>query len=300
MTDRIRESLEIYNEAMATYKPYAVVLMLSGGDDSLLCERVCNELNIPIDYIIHGVTGTGIYEARKFVHEVAANSGFKFAEADAGDAYYKYVMRKGFFGSGDDAHTKSYHVLKAQPFRTAISKNIRHGKWDRNILLLNGVRVDESENRADKLGDNYFNIDPAAKSNIWTNIVHWWTTKERDEYLSGNSIKRNPVSIALGRSGEYMCGTMQTMAIGLQAAECFPEWGEWWRDVRKEVVQRFPWDWSKNISKYEKQERAGQKNIGFNENTLVFDSPFMPMCVGCRAKVNKPIPNPNQLNLLTL
>jgi 3'-phosphoadenosine 5'-phosphosulfate sulfotransferase (PAPS reductase)/FAD synthetase len=299
MTDRLRESFDIYDEAMHTFKPYAVVLMLSGGDDSLLCERVCNELGIKLDYIIHGVTGTGIAEARKFVHEVVANSGVRFAEADAGDAYYNYVMRKGFFGSGDDAHTKSYHVLKAQPFRTAISRNLRHGKRNRNILLLNGVRVDESENRADKLGDNYFNFDPAAMTNVWTNIVHWWTTKERDEYLAGNSIKRNPVSIALGRSGECMCGTMQTMAIGLQAAEAFPEWGEWWRMVRKEVVQRFPWDWSKNITKYEKQERKGQKNIGFNENTLVFkEHPFMPMCVGCKAKFIKPIPDPNQLKLI--
>lgn len=260
MIDRLKESLEIYDRAMIDYKPYAVVLMLSGGDDSLLCERIVNELGISIDYIIHGVTGTGIFETQQFVREIAKNSGFKYAEANAGDAYEKYVMRKGFFGKGNDAHAKAYHILKAQPFRTAISHNIRKGVKGRYILLLNGVRVDESENRADKLGDNPYNIDPAAPKNIWTNLVHYWTTKERDEYLSANNIKRNPVSILLNRSGECLCGSMQTMATGLQAAKFFPTWGKWWLDIRKRVIARFPWDWSQNINQYHLKgnERPGQ------------------------------------------
>lgn len=282
MNDRLSESYEIYHNAMLTYKPYAVVLMLSGGDDSLLCERIINELGIPIDYIIHGVTGTGIIETQQFVREVAKNSGFKYAEANAGDAYEKYVMRKGFFGKGNDAHAKAYHVLKAQPFRTSISHNIRHGIKNRYILLLNGVRVDESENRADKLGDNPYNIDPAAPKNIWVNIAHWWTTRERDEYLAGNSVKRNPVAILLNRSGECLCGSMQSMATGLQAAELFPVWGKWWMNIRREVIKRFPWDWSQNINQYHLKEMRGQGNLFKTE-------PFMPMCVGCKVKVKKSI-----------
>jgi 3'-phosphoadenosine 5'-phosphosulfate sulfotransferase (PAPS reductase)/FAD synthetase len=294
MNDKLRQSLEIYDEAMTTYQPYAVCLLLSGGDDSRLLERICNELGIKIDLILHGVTGTGIHEARNFVHEVAEKSGFKFAEANAGDAYFKYVMRKGFFGRGVDAHTKSYHVLKAQPFRTAISKNIRHGVKGRYILMLNGVRVDESENRADNLGDKYFNIDPAAPKNIWVNMVHWWTTKERDEYLSANNITRNPVSIELGRSGECMCGTMQSMANGLEAAKAFPKWGKWWTDIRKEVVNKFPWDWAQNINRYHLEEMNGQGN-------LLKAEPFMPMCVGCKSKAKKFKPNVKaQKEIITL
>lgn len=281
--DQVRESFDIYHEAMVTYKPWALVLMLSGGDDSMLVRMLVKELGIPIDYIIHGVTGTGIQETQDFVRQVAANSGFKYAEANAGDAYEKYVMRKGFFGIGNDAHAKSYHVLKAQPFRTAISHNIRHGVKGRHILLLNGVRVDESENRADKLGDNYFNIDPAAPKNIWVNIAHWWTTKQRDEYLAGNSVKRNPVAILLDRSGECLCGSMQKMATGIEAAFHFPKWGKWWLDLRKRVLAKFPWDWGQQINPYHLKEMRGQGNI-FKEE------PFMPMCVGCKAKVNKPKP----------
>lgn len=280
--DLLKESREIYDEAMTTYKPYAVVLLLSGGDDSILTKEVANQIGIRFDMILHGVTGTGIQEATDFVKQTMSNSGILWKIADAGDAYINYVMRKGFFGCGNDAHAKAYHVLKAQPFRTAISHNIRKGIAGRYILLINGVRIDESENRADKLGDKYFNIDPAMLKNVWVNLVHWWPTKARDEYLAGNSVKRNPVSILMNRSGECLCGSMQSMATGMQAAELFPKWGKWWLSTRKEVMKKFPWDWSQNINKYHHKEMLGQGNL-FKEQ------PFMPMCVGCKAKVSRKI-----------
>jgi 3'-phosphoadenosine 5'-phosphosulfate sulfotransferase (PAPS reductase)/FAD synthetase len=278
--DRIRESAEIVHRAMLEFKPYSTVLMLSGGDDSRLTMEVLREIGITPDFIIHGVTGTGIQEAQEFVRQVATNSGITYREADAGDAYLNYVMRKGFFGAGNDAHALSYHVLKATAFRKTVSSEIRHGKPNRPVLFFNGVRVDETDNRSDKLGDKIFNRDPAAPNNIWVNVVHWWTTKERDEYLVGNGIIRNPVSIAIGRSGECMCGTTQSMATGLEAAEHFPRWGKWWLDIRKQVIKRFPWDWSQNINQYHLKEMNGQGN-------LLKDEPFMPMCVGCRAKQKK-------------
>lgn len=277
MEDQLRQSLEIYKEAMTTYKPWAVIAMVSGGDDSMLLKYVLDELGIYVDFIMHGVTGTGIIETTEFVREIVSNSGIRYLEANAGDAYERYVMRKGFFGKGNDAHAKSYHVLKAQPFRTAVSHNIRMGKVGRYVLFLNGVRVDESENRADKLGDKIFNSDPAALKNIWVNMLHWWTTKQRDAYLIGNSLKRSPVAIALGRSGECWCGTTQSMAAGLQAAELFPVWGAKWRDIRKRVTAKFPWDWGQNINQYHLKEMRGQGNM-FKEE------PFMPMCVGCKSK----------------
>lgn len=281
---------------MITYKPYGVIAMVSGGDDSMMLKYVLDELGIEVDFIMHGVTGTGIQETTDFVREIVANSGTRYLEANAKDAYLKYVMRKGFFGKGNDAHAKSYHVLKAQPFRTAVSHNIRHGKRGRYVLFLNGVRVDESENRADKLGDKIFNLDPAMKKNVWVNILHWVTTKERDRYLADNSLKRSPVATVMGCSGECWCGTTQSMATALQAAELFPKWGERWRETRKQVIKRFPWDWGQNITKYEKLERAGQQNVRFNEDTLVFkkDEPFMPMCHGCKARMKKNMFNPDQ------
>lgn len=262
----IHESKKIVDDALKLYQPYKVCLMLSGGDDSLLTYEVCKAAGIHIDYIIHGRTGTGLPETTEFVRQLANNSGIEYLEADAGNAYTEYVLRKGFFGKGIDAHTFSYHVLKAAPFRKIVSAHIRQRKRNRKVLLLNGVRVDETENRADKLGDNVYNCDPAAKSNIWVNVVHWWTTEERDTFLKYYNIERNPVSIALGRSGECMCGTMQNAVARQKAAAFNPEWGNWLDNLEREVIRLHGYGWGQSCSK-----KKG------NTDT------FQPMCTGCKS-----------------
>jgi 3'-phosphoadenosine 5'-phosphosulfate sulfotransferase (PAPS reductase)/FAD synthetase len=264
----LEESAEIVNTAIEQYKPYAIVLMLSGGDDSLLTYEVCKRIGVKIDYIMHGVTGTGLPATTQFVKNLVEQSGITYLEANAGAAYEDYVKRKGFFGKGLGAHQFSYHVLKATPFRKAVSKHIRQRKRNRPILLLNGVRFDESDNRSDKLGDNPYNTDPAAKNNIWVNVVHWWTTKDRDDFLSENNIERNPVSIALGRSGECMCGTMQNQAARLKAAEFDPEWGKWLDNLEREVATLHGFGWAQSAKS---KKKTSQGDL------------FQPMCTGCKA-----------------
>lgn len=262
----IAESKTIVDNAIAQYQPYAVCLMLSGGDDSLLTYEVSKRIGVKIDYIIHGNTRTGLPQTTEFVRQLAKESGITYIEADAGTAYEDYVLRKGFFGKGVGAHAFTYHILKAGPFRKAISKNIRQKQRNRHILLLNGARVDESDNRADKLGDNPYNIDPTIKSNIWVNVVHWWTTENRDNFLVDNNVLRNPVSVVLGRSGECMCGTMQNTASRVKASEFCPAWGAWLDNLEKDVIARHGYGWGQS-SKHKKS---------------VHDN-FQPMCTGCKA-----------------
>lgn len=115
----------IIERAMLDYKPKAVVLMFSGGDDSLTTYEVIRQLNIKIDFVIHGYTRTGIQQTTDFAKwEVERRNG-KLLIADAGDAYERYVMRKGFFGKGNGAHNISYHILKQDAFDRTISKHIR-------------------------------------------------------------------------------------------------------------------------------------------------------------------------------
>jgi 3'-phosphoadenosine 5'-phosphosulfate sulfotransferase (PAPS reductase)/FAD synthetase len=250
------ESRGIVQKAIEQYKPYKICLMISGGDDSLLTLEVCKRIGVKVDFIIHGNTRTGLKATTQFVRDLA----------DAGSAYRDYVLRKGFFGKGVGAHSFSYHVLKAAPFRKAVSKHIRQKKRNRPVLLLNGVRVDESDNRSDKLGDNPYNVDPASRNNIWVNVVHWWTTEERDSFLSDHNIKRNPVAIALGRSGECMCGTMQNTAARLAASQFDPEWGAWLDELEKEAIALHSFGWGQQCSKKEVKEND-----------------FQPMCTGCKA-----------------
>jgi 3'-phosphoadenosine 5'-phosphosulfate sulfotransferase (PAPS reductase)/FAD synthetase len=271
----LKECHEIVRKAIVDTDPYAVCLMLSGGDDSVTALEVALMLGVKIDFIIHGVTGTGLPDVRRYVNKLATAKGITLLEADAGTAFEDYVRRKGFFGRGNDAHKFSYHILKVNPFNAAISKHIRQGKKGRKVILLNGVRVEESENRADNFGDNPYRW---LNNNYWVNIIHWLTKVECLDILDDQKIERNPVSIALGRSGECNCGTMQSEADRMAASEFDPVWGEWMSSLRKEIIAKFGWDIGQNPQK----DRL--EAIKAEASKL---SDYMPMCVGCKARQYK-------------
>lgn len=269
----LKESHEIVSKAIKDTNPYAIVLMLSGGDDSITALQVATMLGIKIDFIMHGVTGTGLPAVRKYVHEVATNYNIPLLEANAGSAFEDYVRRKGFFGKGNFAHSFSYHILKERPFDRTVSQSIRKNKSGRKIIFLNGVRVEESENRADNYGDNPYRW--IRKKDLWVNIIHWFTKKQCLELLQAENIKRSPVAIELGRSGECFCGTMQSDADRIAASEFDPEWGKWMLNLRREITKKFGWDINQNPKKHMLEE-IKLKAQKLNE--------FMPMCVGCKSR----------------
>lgn len=265
-------SKETVEKAIKDYKPYAICLALSGGDDSLTAYQVAKTLDINIDFIIHCNTRTGIQETTNFVRQFSACSGCKYLECDAKDKYEKYVLRKGFFGRGIKAHTYAYHTLKQQHLQKTLSKYIRQRKKGRYILLLNGARKEESNNRKHNLVEP-FNPDKASPKNVWVNIIHEWSKLDCIEFLEGQKVKRNPVTEILHRSGECMCGTMQSLEARREAAFWFPGWGKWLDDLEQRVLsQGFYWRWGENIPKSFTEKKNGQLDI--------FD--YLPMCQGCQ------------------
>lgn len=269
----LQESLDTYNQAVAQFQPYAVVLMLSGGTDSMTAAEVTRTLNIKVDFVLHGHTGTGIRETLEFVRSVAHLYGEKYIEASAEQAYEQYVLRKGFFGQGNTAHSYAYHILKRQRFQAALSKNIRFGKRGRNILLLNGARIHESGRRKHNLNKVY-NVDPSVKSNIWINLIHNWTTSACKVFLHDQKAPVNPVTQKLCRSGECLCGTMQTKAEAEEISFYYPEWGEWKKDLERRVREKgFNWGWGENMPKV-------------NKDQLPLFSDFQPACVRCMEESN--------------
>ncbi len=255
----IEKSREIYLKALAEFQPTHIVSMVSGGKDSAASHQVAEELNIPIDFVIHGNTRTGIPETTDFVRDTYRKN---YLEADAGTAYEDYVLRKGFFGQGISAHSFAYRYLKATPFRKVISHNIRKNKHNVRILLLNGARKDESENRKKTL--QHYRRDPAQPNNIWTSLIYDWSQDDRDTYLASRRTPINPVATALCRSGECMCGTMQTKAERLEAAVIYPKWGRWLQSLEDEVRLRHGFGWGENFPKKQK---------------IISD--FQPMCKDC-------------------
>jgi 3'-phosphoadenosine 5'-phosphosulfate sulfotransferase (PAPS reductase)/FAD synthetase len=273
MIDRLLlSSKEIIERAIKDYQPYAIVLMLSGGDDSMTALHVAKQLNIKIDFIMHGVTGTGIEETHDFVKTVVGREDCRYIEANAGSAFADYVLRKGFFGTGPQAHAFSYHLLKWTHFRREVSVQIRHKKRNRNILFVNGARRMESDNRRKTM------IYPVKTigSNVWVNIINEWPDHATVDFLEGNSIERNPVSKILCTSGECGCGTMLTPGDAVERGFHFPKWRAWYDDISNAVKERgFTWGWGEPMPKSIAMERKGQMNL------------FQPMCSGCKVNYQK-------------
>lgn len=263
MNELIIGSKEIYERAISEFNPAATVLMLSGGDDSLTVYHVAKELGIKIDFVIHGNTRTGIQETTDFARKIAEKDNY--LEADAGDSYINYVLRKGFFGIGLGAHAFSYHILKQEHFEKTVSKHIRKRQRSFPIIFINGGRRSESENRKVRFADP-LKVTPRKKNDMWVNLINNWSKKDCLDYLYGNGIKRNQVSINLCRSGECMCGTMQSKGDRQEAAFFYPGWANQLNDLEKSAKAIHGFGWGESMP----------KPVDINQLNL-----FQPMCVGC-------------------
>jgi 3'-phosphoadenosine 5'-phosphosulfate sulfotransferase (PAPS reductase)/FAD synthetase len=238
--DMLESSRRILERATSRHIPYATVAMISGGKDSICAYLVAKKLGIFVTHIIHGVTGTGIQETTDFVRSFAARENVIYLEAPAGRAYEEYVLKKGFFGKGVFAHQFSYHILKSHPFRAALY-TIRGNTRGKKILLLNGARMEESSRRREN--EKLSNPIRAEGSNIWVNIIHDWRRIDRDAFLEQEEAPINPVTTKLCRSGECMCGTMQSAEERGEASFYYPQWGEWLDELEKRVRRKWNWGW---------------------------------------------------------
>lgn len=273
--DIIEKTRRIYEQAMAEYQPYAVVAMVSGGNDSACAFHVAKAIGAKIDYVLHINTRTGIRQTTEFVREYYGSQGIEYLEADAGDAYEKYVMRKGFFGKGETAHRHAYHLLKAGPLRKTLSKHIRKGQRGKTILLLNGARGADESARRGRTKTAYCQPDPTQKKDVWCNLILDWKKEQRDQFLYDNNVPINPVTKAMCRSGECLCGKMQHMSVRSEASVLYPDWKRWIDDLEKRVLRSFPWGWGQDVPKwYTSMKRDGQADM------------FMPLCVGCSVQEN--------------
>lgn len=245
-------------EEVQQLEPYATCVLFSGGKDSMAAYQVCKAQNVKIDYLIHINTRTGIQETTNFVRNFAESEGVTYIEGDAGTKYEDYVLRKGFFGTGSHAHSFAYHLLKQHVLASAISHNIRHGRRNRNILLINGARTDESSRRMLGCGSVPIRKD---RTGVWVNVINDWTKDDRDDFLKECKAPVNPVTTKLCRSGECLCGTMQSKQTREEVGYFYPEWEMWMAGLEAKVRKKFPWGWGENMPKNYALEKAGQLNI---------------------------------------
>lgn len=284
---KLENSREIWEQAIAQHPPYAVVLCLSGGNDSAATLAAAMMLGIRIDYVLHVNTRTGIPQTTEWVRWlVTEHLKLPYIEADAGSSYEDYVRRKGFFGVGtggtNSAHTFAYHLLKKEHLEKSLSRHIRQGKRGRNILLLNGARIAESQNRADNFSGQPIRAGRIKKDgtpanrNFWVNLLHYWSKEDCTAARNECGLPCNPVARELCRSGECMCGTTQGKQARAEASALFPKWGEWLDSLEADVMQRFPWGWGESVPQGWIPPKIGSQ--------LSFD--FQPMCSSCRGSAS--------------
>lgn len=265
MNNLLLNSKEIYDRAILDFKPKAIVMMFSGGDDSLTTYHVAREIGIKFDFVIHGNTRTGIPKTTEFVRQAVEKIGDRYIEADAGDSYIRYLMRKGFFGIGISSHAISYHILKQDHFERVVAANIRKRQRNFPILFINGMRRDESQNRKKRM-TSPFKITPRRPNDMWLSLILDWSKPDLKEYLYGNSIERCPVAVNLCRSGECMCGTMQSKGDRAEASYYYPEWGRQLDELEKKIRDIHGFGWGEKMPG---KPHPNQTNL------------FQPMCVGC-------------------
>lgn len=264
-------------------QPYARVLMFSGGRDSLATYEVCKALGYPIDAILYINTQTGLPETTEYVRNFAMSTGLPFVEADAGSVYEDYVLRKGFFGVGtgyNSAHSFAFHTLKRSPLKAALSYHFRHGKRGRKIVLINGARTAESLNRETNMRGQYVKCDGTKKdgspgsSNYWVSPLLDWSDDDRATFLTEQKSIINPVSQAICRSGECMCGTTQGAMARIEAAAYSPEWGRWLDDLEFRVRQKHGWGWGESMPKRSQPPVEDKRQCSLFED----DSPLCSQC----------------------
>jgi 3'-phosphoadenosine 5'-phosphosulfate sulfotransferase (PAPS reductase)/FAD synthetase len=253
-------------DAVVAHTPTHTVMMVSGGKDSMAALAVAQEIGVKIDLVIHGRTGCGIEATTDFVRETIPAMGLPLEIADAGSAYEDYVLRKGFFGKGHAAHGFAYRILKATPFRAAISRAIRQRRRNIRVMLLNGARKTESANRMARLEP--MRADPSRPGNLWVNIIHDWTKEDRDKYLNARAVPCSPVARLMCRSGECMCGTTQSEGDRIEAKLLFPEWGAWMDALDAEARRLHGFGWGEPFPR--RRSAQGQGDL------------FLPLCVDCR------------------
>lgn len=256
---------EIVARAIEQYKPVAIYVGFSGGNDSRAVTHWMQN-NVPECEPFHINTGIGIERGRVYVRETCKAMGWGLREIraleDCGQDYDAICLEHGF--PGPNGHQMMYSRLKERCIRKLVrDAKVGHSRRA-NVLIASGVRHDESVRRMGYAGREINTVG----SQVWINPLYWWSKEQRDEYNAASGMPENPVAKELGMSGECGCGAFSHKGELAKWRAVDPSFGERIDALEQKMLARgFTWGW-------EGRPPAG----GFNKDQLTFS---LPMCVGC-------------------
>ena len=252
---RVAKSHALLDMAIAQYNPVAVLGLFSGGHGSITAVHVA--ANHPsFSYAVHINTGIGVPDTLDFVRETNRKMNWNLREYNAKDCnqdYEQIVKEFGFPGPGK--HGTMYIRLKERALRVAIREAKSEYKRSDCVILVSGVRFQESERR---MGYK----EPITKdgSKIWVNIINDWSKSDCNRYIENNKIPRSPVVDKIHKSGECLCGAYAKPGE-------FAELKFWYPAVAARIEAMRP---------------EGGKCWGWGNGRKAKRSATGPMCAGCK------------------
>ncbi|MBZ4188937.1 phosphoadenosine phosphosulfate reductase family protein [Niabella beijingensis] len=259
---------EIITNAIREYSPKRILLLFSGGHDSLCSTHYSATFlkSLGLDFTVyHGNTGIGIRQSRDYVRRTCMEQDWKLYEGYAGDAYEKLVSKYGF--PGPQSHKFMYITLKERPLKKYITHFCKSSPYAReNILLITGIRKSESRIRM-----GYRDFIKKEGSAVWLSPIFYWTESDSEIYMRQNELLRNPVKDKICISGECLCGAFAGNEEWAEIRHSFPEAALEIERLHKIAIQNGkPWGWASSPTKYYKHNPQGQMK--------------MFMCIGCEEK----------------
>lgn len=193
-----REPGQVLERAIAEVNPSKIYVLFSGGkDSSVTLEFLWREYPNLLSGVIHVDTTIADPETAEFSAEFCRERNLDLHIVRPARSYEEMVLQFGFFGPG--LHSIPYNELKNKP----IEAFARAQKRDRNdrILLLTGVRADESARRAQntreltKRGSVYYSAP----------LIDY-SRHDMERYRTEFSVPKSPCANLLCMSGDCFCG----------------------------------------------------------------------------------------------
>jgi len=273
----------IIQEAIDQYHPIHVLLLFSGGHDSLVSTHFSASYlklkDIPFT-VYHGDTTIGIPETQDYVRDVCNAYGWDLAirRPPSEEDWYKSIVAKyGFPGPGKKSHQFMYRRLKERALRAYVTHEVKSKPRAReNVLLITGIRKDESRIRM-----GYINPTSKEDSRVWCNPIFYWSKQTCEAYMKGNNLPRNPVKDSICISGECLCGAFASMEERAEIRQAYPHVDAELRRLESIAKENgYPWPWSQGPAEWYNNHPPGMQDMFTGE---VNPAPSY-MCVGCKSR----------------
>lgn len=216
------------------------VVLFSGGNDSTVMAHLFRAYATSA---AHANTTVGLEATRQFVRDTCAAWDLPLLERFPPKSYAELVLDDwaGFPGPG--SHMRAFQRLKERQLRDVRRELVTDPRRQR-VLFLAGRRRKESARRSDIAEHE------REGSTIWASPLANWNADDLRAYRALNpDCPRNPVSDALGMSGECLCGCFAEPGELERIRAVDPDCAAWLERLQAQVeasgakADRCRWGW---------------------------------------------------------